>query len=263
MKVPISVRALPPLTFRAWLTPPPIGAKTLLRDREATADLTTFRAGDVTGFEVGSGPLVLALHGWGGRPAQMAPVARALAAAGWRVAIPELPGHAGGDVTDIKQGAAALRMVLEHVGAPEVVVGHSFASMVMRLAFAESAPPSVILIAPALDVNDAVQVFGDRLRLLPWARRGLRRRLEAWDPDLWPSVSGVRPDQMPGTEMVIIHDPADDETPFIRSAELAAIRPLTSIAVVDGVGHTRILSDPDVMDRVVASVRERSPRRSP
>jgi hypothetical protein len=63
--------------------------------------------------------------------------------------------------------------------------------------------------------------------------------------------------------MVIIHDPADDETPFIRSAELAAIRPLTSIAVVDGVGHTRILSDPDVMDRVVASVRERSPRRSP
>lgn len=258
MKVPLPVRAIPSLAFRAWLTPPPLGSVTASRDRASVADLTQVFFGGVPGYETGSGPVALAVHGWGGRAAQMAPIARRLADAGYRVIVPDLPGRASGPETDIKQVAAALQAVIDDVGTPELVVGHSFASMVLRLVFRETAPDQVVLVAPALDVNDALEVFGNRLGLLPWARTGLRRRLESWDPALWPTLSHLHPMQLPGAEVLIVHDPDDEETPFARSAELAAIRPGTSIVAVDGAGHSRILSNPEALDQIVSHVTERA-----
>ena len=108
------------------------------------------------------------------------------------------------------------------------------------------------MVAPALDVRDALEVFGDRASLLPWARRGLRNRLERWDPDLWPTLAQLQLDQFPGSRMLIVHDPDDPDTPFRRSAELAAIRPVTTLHVTRGVGHSRILADPGVVDGVMS-----------
>lgn len=222
------------------------------RDRESTADLSPVFFGGVPGHEIGTGLVALALHGWGGRSAQMAPIARRLAETGHRVVLPQVPGHAGGSPTDIKRAAAAVRALVDDVGQPSLVVAHSFASMVLRLAFADEAPDRVTLIAPALDVRDALEVFGDRLRLLPWARRGLRRRLERWDPVLWPAVSQSLPTQLPGAEVLIVHDPHDGETPFARSAELAATRPGTSIVALEGAGHSRILANSETLDHLAA-----------
>lgn len=251
MRVPLPIRAVPSLTFRAWLTPPPIGSRAGQRDREATADFQSVHVGNLAGFELGSGPLVLALHGWGGRPAQMTALSHALADAGYRVMIPELPGRAGGEMTDIKQAATAVNRLIDGVGRPAAVVGHSFASMVMRLAFAEAAPPSVVLLAPALDVNDALDVFGDKLRLFPWARRGLRRRLEDWDRALWPVVSSLHPQQMPGAEILVLHDPEDQETSFARAVDLSRARPGTEVLAIPDAGHNGILSDRLAIDRIV------------
>lgn len=255
MKVPLPVRAIPSLTFKAWLTPPPSGVSTAAADRRAVADLEPVHFGGIPGFEIGAGPIAVAAHGWGGRAEQMAPIARRLADEGFRVLVPSLPGHAGGPATDIKQVAAGLRFVIDDVGQPQILVAHSFAAMALRLAFRDQTPPRVVLIAPALDVRDALHVFSNRLRLLPWARRGLRRRLQEWDPSLWPTVAQILPGQLPGAEMLIVHDPDDTETPFIRSAELAAIRPDTAILPVEGAGHSRILSDEDALAGVVSFVR--------
>lgn len=256
MKVPLPVRAIPSITFQAWLTPPPLGSGTARRDMEATGDLDPCYFGGVPGYETGHGPVALAVHGWGGRAAQMTAIAHKLASAGHRVVVPKLPGHAGGPATDIKKAAAALRAVVEEVGEPEVVVAHSFASMVMRLGFPDTGPVRVVLIAPVLNVEDALDVFGDRLRLMPWARRGLRSRLEAWDPSMWPIVSDILPDQLPGAEIMIVHDPQDSETPFARSAELAAMRPNTSIVAIEGAGHSRILSNDIALDHLAEFVAE-------
>jgi pimeloyl-ACP methyl ester carboxylesterase len=250
MRVPLPVRALPALTFQAWLTPPPLPRSTAASDAAALADLSPVYFGGVAGYELGTGPVAIAIHGWGGRPAQMAPLARRLADHGYRVLIPRLPGHAGGAGTDIKKVAAALGAVIADVGYPELIVGHSFAAMVMRLAFSDFAPHRVVLVSPALNVTDALDVFGDRLRLFPWARRGLRRRLEAWDPSLWPKMSTLFAGQLPKAEVLILHDPDDADTPFARSAELAALRPGTSIVAMDNTGHSRILSDEGTLEAV-------------
>jgi pimeloyl-ACP methyl ester carboxylesterase len=213
-------------------------------------------AGGIPVLRCGEGPVVILAHGWGGRPAQMAVLGRTLADQGFQAVIPTLPGRAGGEQTDIKQAAAALRAVGDDVSDLHAVVGHSFAAMVMRLAFAERAPQRVVLIAPALDVRDALDVFGERFRLFSWTRSGLRSRLRAWDKDLWPVVSDVHTDQMPGASMLILHDPADSESSFARAAQLAALRPDTHLEAIYGVGHHGILSDSGALDRVTVFVTE-------
>ncbi len=257
MRVPFPVRAVPFLTFRAWLTPPPVGAKTSARDREVLDSIDVTFVDDIPVYEIGSGPLIVALHGWGGRPSQMIPLARRLAGEGFRVVIPELPGHAGDSQTDIKKAAGALRSVLEQFGRPEVIVAHSFAAMVLRVAFPAEGPEALVLVAPALNVNDALEVFSDRLRLLPWSRRGLRTRLERWDPDLWPVVSSTNPDVLTSSDILILHDPNDPDTPFARSAELAALRSDVTLLPAEGAGHNRILGDDATQGRVADFVRQR------
>jgi pimeloyl-ACP methyl ester carboxylesterase len=253
--IPFTVRALPSAAFQAWLTPPPLGAATARMDRDALRALSRCHLGGLPGHETGTGPIAIALHGWGGRPGQMVSIARRLADEGYHTVVPELPGHAGGPKTDIKEAAAALRGLIEEVGEPEVIVAHSFAAMVIRLAYPESGPARVVLVAPALNVEDLLEVFGDRLELLPWVRRGLHDRLRSWDTSLWPIVSQMMPQQLEGTEMTIIHDPHDKETPFAGSAELAAMRPATSIFPLEGAGHSRVLSNPIALDYITAFVR--------
>lgn len=250
VRIPFSIRSIPSLAFRAWLTPPPLGSAAAHLDRESLNGLNRCHFGGVPGYEIGTGPLVIAVHGWGGRAGQMVSVAERLADEGFRVVIPELPGHAGGGETDIKQCAGALRSFIDEVGEPEMVVAHSFAAMVLRLVYPESGPPKVVMVAPALNVEDALEVFGRRLRLLPWTQRSLRRRLRSWDSSLWPTVSQILPGQLEGTDILIVHDPRDREAPFAGSAQLAAIRPATSIVPLEGTGHSRILSNPRTLDHV-------------
>lgn len=257
MSIPLPVRLIPSLALKAWFTPPPLGSRTRERDVDAMRGLWLFGVDGYTGFEVGTGPLVLVFHGWGGRAAQMAPMARHLAAAGFRVAAINHPGAAGRDPTDIKEVAKAMSSLIETTGPPRAVIAHSFAAMVMKLVFRDEAPPATVLIAPSLRVSDALQAFGDRARLLPWTRRALRAGLEAWDPALWPIVSQVHPEQFPSSDLLILHDPEDEDTPFATSAVLAALRPRTELIAVPGAGHAGILSDPATLEVTTRFLRRR------
>jgi pimeloyl-ACP methyl ester carboxylesterase len=67
---------------------------------------------------------------------------------------------------------------------------------------------------------------------------------------LWPTFSSILPEQMPGARMLIVHDPEDVDASFARSAELAAIRPATTIVALPGAGHNGILTNPQTFEAV-------------
>lgn len=267
-QVPLSLRALPSVAYRAWFTPPPLGRRAAGRDASVMLGVEPLRisrpdGGDVIGFQTGFGPLVLAIHGWGGRAAQMVPLAKRLASEGYRVVGVDLPGRGGSDRTDIKQVASAIRQLIEAAGEPEVIVAHSFGALALRLALGDRIPPVVVLLAPAVRVADIFGVFADRARLLPWTRASLWRRLSAWDDGMISDFDARYSDQFPGAEVLILHDPADDETPFLGSAELAERRPGTKLVKAEGAGHFGVLDNPDVLDTVAALVgRARSARQT-
>lgn len=229
------LRALPALAWRAWFTPPPgrsTGESPLKWTRVAGKDALT----------IGDGPVALVLHGWGGTPEQMAPIAETLAADGYRAMVPDLPGRAGTGRADIKQMVATVDEVVVETGEPAVVVAHSFAALALRLVFDRHAPDAVVMVAPLVDVDDALDKFGDVLDLFPWTRAALRRRLRNWDPDLFEKVSGIHPEQLAGARLLILHDPADPQTAFRNAEAMASGRSDTEIVALEGTGHNRILA---------------------
>lgn len=253
MRAPVALRALPSVALRVWFTPPPRGRSAELDSADGLTEVTVPEAPGLSALTIGEGPLLLAFHGWGGRAAQMAPLARHLAARGWQVVAVDLPGRAGGESTNVKEVAATMRAAVEHFGPPVAVVAHSFASIAMRLAFPADPPaPAVVLLAPLIRVSDALEVFGRRAGLFWWTKRGLRRRLQKWDPVIWPLFDSAEASEYPGAALLVAHDPDDGDTPFPPAAELARQRPGAAMVVADGAGHAGILHDEAVLKEVAS-----------
>lgn len=255
MRVPLAVRAIPSLAERAWFTPP-------RRPREHDHGLGAIPGRSIelnvagrqlSGFEMGEGPLVVLAHGWGGTSASLGAMATAIAAAGFKVVAVDAPGH-GFDrqaTSDLFQMAATLGAVADVYDEPHTVVAHSLGAMASLVAFENSPPPRAVFLAPGLDVNQLLDTFSDRAQLLPWTSRSLRRKIRRFVGEKWATISTGSDLDWGDTKLLLIHDPADQQTHFHASAALAAKRRDTHLVVAQGLGHRGVLEDPETIDRIV------------
>jgi hypothetical protein len=225
---------------------------------------------------------VLLTHGWNGRAAQLAPIARAIAAAGWRAVSFDHPAHgeSTGTVTDLPEMAAAIEAVAEVTGA-QAIVAHSLGAVaaVIALAGGLRVERAVFLAAPVdpgrwIDrfvrqvgmaepssprVHDAV---AERVGVAPGeidpvalARDlgGLeaRSRAEA-GVGTTPAPPAGRGGTPPGIDLLLLHDKGDREVPVTAGIALAAAWPGAHLVCTSGLGHSRILRDASIGRAVAA-----------
>jgi len=256
MRVPLAVRLLPGVAERVWFTPPRPSAGPLRKDEqrlEGVEPITVAVEGRPRpGFSVGEGPLVILAHGWGGRAAQMIELAEAAASSGFRAVAIDSPGHGTDEhpTSDGFQMAAGLGVVKARFGRPAAVVAHSIGAMATVLAFSERPPVAAVFLAPVLDLRDPLGIFSDRARLAPWTARSLRRRVQRFTGELWPAVTAGADADLPGTELLLVHDPVDPDATFSTSKALAHSRPKTRLVEAPGLGHNRLLRDRYVVEEV-------------
>lgn len=218
---------------------------------------------DISGFAQGSGEPVLLLHGWGGASTDMAPLAAPVAKAGYRAVVPDLPGHGSdrGSYSDVFRMAAVVDGVASRFGLPRAVVAHSFGAVVTFASFPHGGPERVVLIAPAILGQRFVDVFTAQVRLSEKARQRFEEKFTRFaGPHLMEVMAG-RGD-VPGADMLILHDPDDDRTPFVDAAQYAQDRAATKIIEVPGTGHKGILRDRQTRDEVVGFIGEPEGSRS-
>jgi pimeloyl-ACP methyl ester carboxylesterase len=209
----------------------------------------------VSGFTVGSGDPVILLHGWGGAATDMAPLAVALADAGYMAVAPDLPGHGAdrGSDTDAFRMASAVDAVTGMFGPPRAVVAHSFGAVVTFAAFQHGGVERVVLVAPAVQGEWFVDVFREQLGLGGKAYRRFRERFVAFaGPQMMDVMLGKG--DVRDAEVLILHDPGDDRTPFDHAVEYAAARPKTKLIEVPGTGHKGILRSGVTLQEAVAFV---------
>ena len=212
------------------------------------------------GYAIGEGPLVILAHGWGGRAAQMADLATAVAGAGFLAVAIDAPGH-GSDSQSTSDGfqiAAGLRAVADRFGPPEAVVAHSLGAMASVMALHDAPPCSAVFLAPALDLNEAITRFAAMAGLAPWTASSLLRRVRRYVGDRWPEITAGANADLPGTEILILHDPSDPEVPIAASSELARRRPATQLVETPGTAHRGLLRQPEVSETVTRFIVERS-----
>ncbi len=250
---------------RLWFTPPP----PIPLDRLAQPP-----RGEETGVELdgrtlratawGSGPLVLLVHGWGGRSEQLAALVGPLTASGHRVVALDAPGHGrsgpgalGGRRSTVPEFAAALRAAAaQDGGGVHAVVAHSFGAAAAALAVREGLRPRrLVLLAPMGDPSRVFADFVARLGLGPRVRSRLERRVlrtvglpwAAFDPAAAARTVAVLP-------VLVVHDRHDREVPFDEGRRVAEAWPDARLIATDGLGHRRLLRDPGVVDAVVRFV---------
>lgn len=267
MRVPIPVRMVPAMAARAWFTPPPLSERRRQmwdRSLDGTEPITVgFDGKPLTGFRHGEGPLVFLVHGWGGRAAQMGQLARSVADHGFTVVAIDFPGHGEQkwDTSDVFQMSSALNQLVAQLGAPQAVIAHSLGAMAVAFAFQEAMPDRVVLLAPMLDIDEALDTFASRARLMPWTATFLKRRLRRFCGDSWSVFAAGTDTDFGDADVLVVHDPDDPDTRFESSAVLAAVRDRTSLLVANSRGHNGVLADEEVagaIGRYLLGVGDRS-----
>ena len=256
MKVPLSVRVLPPVAYRAWFTPPRPGRRAAARDADRLKTVeriaVTVEGRSRPGIVIGEGPLVVLAHGWGGRAAQMLDLGEAAARAGYRAVAIDAPGHNTDEqrTSDGFQMAAGLEAVEERFGPPAVVIAHSLGAMTSVMTWGDRPPKAAVWLAPVLDLRSTLLLFASRAQLAPWTGRLLMARVKRFAGDSWPVLSAGADADLSEAELLIVHDPDDPDADYTTSAALAKRRSSTRLIETPGLGHYSLLRDPEVTDTV-------------
>lgn len=261
----VSPRVGGAIASRLWFTPWRIAPSDATRQREREwltgADPLEFTVNDVrlSGWTVGRGPTVLLIHGWGDRAASLGAMIEPLTSAGLRVVGVDLPGHGSSPSgpTDLYSLAAAVRAVGSQVSA-RAVVAHSMGGAVVLLALRDGmALDALALVAPAVRLENALAPFQRMFRLSDGTMDGLRSRIEdRFGQEVWRDVAAdrlVADLVMPG---LVVHDRTDTQVGHADARMLVDAWTSATLVTTDGLGHTRILRDPDVTGRIAEFLSE-------
>ena len=202
----------------------------------------------ISATTIGAGPTVMLLHGWGGSAADMMPTATALANAGYRSVLFDMPGHgrSAGRESSLVEFLRAMRAVSGTLGTPEFIVGHSFGGAAAVFGITELGLPvrGAVLFSPAPGPAYYVDRFA-RTVGLPAARtigmmrlvvERVGRSVESLD-----ALVAARDARVPA---LILHDPADREVPFAFAQQMSATWTGSRLVERPSLGHKRILRDP-------------------
>jgi pimeloyl-ACP methyl ester carboxylesterase len=208
----------------------------------------------VAAWRWGHGPVVLLLHGWSGRGAQLAAFVTPLLAQGYSVVALDAPGHgaSGRYRSSAPQFAAGVQAVAQAVGPLAGVIAHSLGAAGAALAMADGvAVDRLVLIAPAADPPAWLPPFAARLGLSAAAVTRLRARSERRIGRSWNDLHVPTLVAASATPLLVIHDRDDREVPWSDGAAIAAARPDAELLSTSGLGHVRLLQDAKVIDAAV------------
>lgn len=257
-----------PLVARLWFTPWRIDPGDTVRAREArwlagTSPIEVRTpTGALTGFVAGSGPTVLLVHGWGDRASRFGAFVEPLTDAGFRVLGVDLPGHGDNPPrgTDLYEMGDALAAVMwdQNVRA---VVAHSMGAVATARALRHGVDVgSVCLLAPATRLESAVSRFAELFALPAAAIDGLQGEiLRRFGPDVWADFHAddlVRDWKRPG---LVVADNDDEQVPRADVQLVADAWHGAHLVETRGLGHTRLLRDPEVIEHVTSFVRRTTP----
>jgi pimeloyl-ACP methyl ester carboxylesterase len=206
----------------------------------------------------GAGPTVLLVHGWNGRGAQLGAFAPALVKAGYRVVTFDTPAHgrSPGNATNLPEISEAIQEVAQACGPVHAVIGHSFGVACTLFAVQQGLQLNrIAAISPPHNVRGLTQKFFTALDIDTPVQEIFNKKFEMnFGADLWERFSPevlARQLSVPG---LIVHDQDDRDVPLAEGEAVAQAWPGAQFVCTKGLGHRRILRDPEVIARVTAFI---------
>lgn len=205
----------------------------------------------------GSGPLVLALHGWRGRTTQFGLLAAALALRGLRTIALDLPGHgrSAGERATPRLLADLLFEVTKITGPAHSVVGHSFGGAALGAALAFGFQTSrIVIVSSPTRVSRMPFMYAKALRLPPRAMAHFGRLLDEHAGRPIAELDLVAVGAHCRIPALLVHDRGDAVIPWRDAEILAAAWPALQVIPTEGLGHRDILADATVVQAIAGFV---------
>ncbi len=244
-----------------FLTPP----RHRFRDAELTAleEASPFTVSMPTGRLVGwrwgnpEDPVVVLVHGWGGRAAQLRSYVAPLVARGYSVVGFDAPGHGmtGGRESSVVHMASALEAVLRDVGPAEAIVGHSVGGAVAGYVLSRGAAvKKAVLLAPPASLTEYSHRFARLLRLPEGIRALMQAQIERRFGIRWSDFEVEATAPKLTQPALIVHDIDDRDNPFRDGERYARHWPGARLVASHGLGHHGALRDSAVIHEVAAFI---------
>ncbi|MGT2531353.1 alpha/beta hydrolase [Streptomyces nojiriensis] len=214
--------------------------------------VTTYRWGD------GERP-VLVVHGWSSRASRFAGFIEALRAEGRTVIAFDSPGHgeSGGRAATVRDYREIIRLLHAEHGDFSAVLAHSIGVLSSLFTLRDTVRADrVVAIGGIADFGYLLEQFRARLGVGDAVEKVLRRHVETrlfpGEADIWQRLDARwRPADVP-VPMLLLHDTDDDTaTPAQSRAIAAAHGDRAHLIETGGLGHRRILADPEVIAAAV------------
>ena len=247
------------LQYQAMRNLPPIRLPERPGDAALLEACRAFRCGQnagIAGWEIGFGPTIGLVHGWGGQGIQFVKLAHLLAENGFRAIIIDARNHGASEparlgfdrfMTDIAE-------LQEYLGEPPLGwVGHSAGALALmsgRRTHGIRASAVVCLAAPFFPY-----VPLNRMRAAGVAEGvidHIKQLIAAEFSTDWASLeTGAAWQGDPDLRLMAIYDRADQMIDAMDAQRLLRVRPDAQIKMTSDLGHNRIISSPASADHIV------------
>ena len=197
---------------------------------------------------------VLLVHGWGGRGAQMASFVDPLVANGHRVVWFDQPGHgdSGRGPVALPDFVRAVQAVVATHGPFAAAIGHSLGAAALGVALRAGLELGrVVFVSPPASIGEHTYKFARMLGITPAIRDAMRRRIERRYAVRFAEIDRIEELAALRLPALFVHDDGDAEVPFANTLRLSARMPDARLIKTYGLGHRRVLRDPNVVRAIV------------
>lgn len=252
------------LAYYLWFTTVRFKAPPYEMDANKTASRSIL---DVNGKPVsvltwGKAPFVLFIHGWTGRGTQAAPFLDGLLSAGYGVISFDAPAHgeSPGKQTNMLEITDVVLALGKKYGPFNATITHSFGGMIAAYAMSlDMKFEKVISICPPADLDVIIENFSRSLRIPNISMQFMLDKLRKnFGEDLSNKISTVNNVKNLDNRALIIHDENDEDVPWQSGREIADNWKGAEFIRTQGLGHRRILRDPDVVKATIEFITESS-----
>ncbi len=216
----------------------------------------------VAAWRFGRGPVVLLVHGWAGRAAQMTAFVGPLVARGFSVVAFDAPGHgaSGRGLSSAVDFARAIRALEREYGVFHAVVAHSLGAAATALALAGGVSARrLVFLGPAAVPPAWALGFARQWGLTDDVMARMRVRSERRLGLPWEELDVPRLGRGRGEPLLVVHDRHDTEVPFADGRRIASAWSGARLVETTGLGHQRILRDAAVVQHAIGFVAEDAP----
>ncbi len=202
---------------------------------------------------------ILLLHGWASRGTRMGHFAEALVQKGYKVIAFDMPAHGDseGKTTTLFEISELTAQICDKYGPVHSIIAHSFGGMVLCNAVHRYNlnVNRAVLVASPFTMKYVFESFASIINITQkvsdmMVERIRRRFFEERKADVYElSVDSFA--KSLNFPFLVIHDKDDKDISYSQGEGYANNLPDVEFVTTEGLGHRRILKEPEIMDKII------------